>query len=245
MILIKSLSFSILVIALSVAASSAQNVRKIAFRTLCLERLAGMEKVAIPGKVPPELQEFELFTDVSPVIEGVFATGEALFYIQKPPGLDGKPIHQLVGRGPLAKSNRQLFLFSPGEGGEGKLPYQIWCFDDDTTNFPMGNVRAINLSPVPVRFILSGKMTPEIPPAKHAYFPHSKKFNDYNMYPVVVEFLSGNGRWVKGQSVSWKATDRRREIVVTLIDPRFKQPSVRMYSDFPPWLETPPTAVTP
>ena len=107
----------------------------------------------------------------------------------------------------------------------------------------MGNIRAINLAPVPVRFVLSGATTPEIPPGRYAQVPHSKQVNDYNMYPVVVEFLSATGEWVKGQSVSWKATDRRREIVLTLVDTHFKQPTVRMFTDFPPWMEsTPATA---
>ncbi len=106
----------------------------------------------------------------------------------------------------------------------------------------MGAVRAINLSPVPVRFLLSGEVTPQIPPAKFAQFPHPKDVNDYNMYPVVVEFLSGNGQWVNGQSTSWKSTARRRDIVITLVDSKFKQPDVRMFSDFPPWMEAPEKA---
>jgi len=243
MMSVKSFACKCLLVALVATDSSAQNVRKIAFRTLCLERIAGFEKVAIPVAATDELQEFELFTDISPVIEGEFTNGEAIFYLRKPPGLDGKAAHQLVGRVPLSKSNRQLFLFSAGERGEGKLPYQVRSFDDDTASFPLGTIRTINLAPVPVRFHLSGELTPEIPTSRHAYFPHSKQVNDYNMYPVVIEFLSSNGQWVKGQSVSWKATDRRREIVVTAVDPRFKQPTVRMYSDFPPWTEKPPTSV--
>ena len=231
-----------LFLALLTTASLAQTPgRKVAFRTLCLERLAGFETVVIPGKTPEDVVKFELFTDVSPVVEGVFMTGEAAFYIDKPPGPDGKPVRELVGKTSLGNGERQLFLFHPSPPGAGGLPYQVRAFDDDTTSFPMGSVRTINLAPVPVRFMLSGELTPQIPPGKYAQFPHSKKINDYTMYPVVVEFLSGNGEWVAGQSVSWKAADRRRDIVVTSVDPRFQQPAVRMFSDFPPWLEKAPT----
>lgn len=96
-------------------------------------------------------------------------------------------------------------------------------------------IQAINLAPVPVRFVMAGMTTPQVPPAKYAQFPHSKKVDDYNMYRVGVEFLSADGSWVKGQSASRKATDRRREIVITLVDLKFKQPMVQMFSDFPPW----------
>jgi hypothetical protein len=218
--------------------------RKIEFRTLCLEHVGGIEKVVIPNGDGGKGPEVPLYTDISPVVQGVFKSNEAAFYIEKA-GPDGKPVLELVGKAPIGKSDRQLFLFLPGEKGEGKPAYQVRSFDDDTGTFGMGVVRAINLAPVPVRFVVSGATSPEIPPGKYAQFPHSKQVNDYNMYPVVVEFRSATGEWVKGQSVSWKATERRREIVVTLVDSRFKQPTVRMYTDFPPWMESTPEGQQP
>ena len=232
-------------LALSITASHAEGIRKVAFRTLCLERVGGIESVSIPGVHPPDIRRFKLYTDVSPMIEGVFKSDEAAFYIEKPPGPDGKPIWELVAKTPMGKSDRQLFVFTAGEVGEGKLPYIVRSFDDDTKSFGMGNVRAINLAPVPIRFVLSGETTPQIPATKYAVFPHSKKVNDYDMYSVVVEFLGDNGKWVTGQSVSWKATDLRREIVVTLIDPKYKRPAVRMFTDFPPWMEKSPVPAIP
>lgn len=237
---LKILAIGSLCFAISSVASYSQEARKVSFRTLCLEHAGDIRGVVIPGNTPDESKKVELYTDVSPVVEGSFTGNEASFFIEKA-GPVGKPVRELVGKASLGKSERQLFVFLPAAGKEG-LPYQIRAFDDDTKSFPMGNVRAINLSPVAVRFVLAGEVTPQIPPSKYAQFPHSKKINDYNMYPVIVEFLSADGKWVKGQSVSWKATDRRREIVVTRVDPKFKQPSVRMFSDFPPWLEKPPAA---
>jgi hypothetical protein len=227
------------IMSISAWISHAEEGRKITFRTLCLEHVGGIEKVIIPGAGGGKSVDIPLYTDVSPLVRGVFKSNEAAFYIEKA-GLDGKPALELAGKASIGKSDRQLFVFLPGEHGEGKPIYQVMSFDDDTTTFAMGGIRAINLAPVPVRFILSGSTTPGIPPGRYAMFPHSKQVNDYNMYPVVVEFRSSSGEWVKGQSVSWKATDKRREIVLTLIDARFKQPTVRMFADFPPWMvETP------
>jgi hypothetical protein len=219
--------------------SHAGEERKIEFRTLCLEQIGGIEKVVISNGDGGKSPEIPLYTDISPVVKGSFKTSEAAFYIEKA-GPDGKPVLELVGKAPIGKSDRQLFLFLPGEKGEGKPTYQVRSFDDDTRTFAMGFIRAINLAPVPVRYVISGATLPEIPPGKSAQFPHSKKVNDYNMYSVVVEFQSASGEWVKGQSVSWKATERRREVVVTSVDTQFKQPTVRMYSDFPPWMENTP-----
>ena len=218
--------------------------RKIEFRTLCLEQISGIEKVFIPNGDVGKSPEIPLYTDISPVVKASFKTNEAAFYIEKA-GPDGKPIMELVGKAPIGKSDRQLFLFLPGEKGEGKPAYQVRSFDDDTSTFGMGFIRAINLAPVPVRYVISGATMPEILPGKYAQFPHSKQVNDYNMYPVVVEFKSATGEWVKGQSVSWKATERRREVVVTLVDTQFKQPTVKIYTDFPPWMETTPKSQQP
>ncbi len=215
--------------------------RNVQFRTLCLERVDDIGAVVIPGEKDDANQTIDLYTDISPVVKGVFTTPNAMFYIEKGTGADGKPVRVLVGKAPLGKSNRQLIIFYPGPKGEGKPPYAVRCFDDDTKAFPMGKIRAINLAPVPVRFILSGATTPPIPPAKYAVFSSPTEVNDYNMYPVVTEFLSGTGAWVKSQSVSWKASDRRREIVITTVDSHNKQPAVRTFSDFPPWLEAKPT----
>ena len=224
--------------------SHAAEGRKIEFRTLCLEQVGGIEKVVIPNGDGGKGPEVPLYTDISPVVQGVFKSNEAAFYIEKV-GQDGKPVLELAGKAPIGKSDRQLFLFLPGEKGEGKPAYQVRSFDDDTGTLGMGFIRAINLAPVPVRYVISGATTPEIPPGKYAQFPHSKRVNDYNMYPVVVEFQRASGEWIKGQSVSWKATERRREIVVTLVDSRFKHPTVRMYTDFPPWMESTPEGQQP
>lgn len=225
--------------------SPAQTARKVQFRTLCLDYSNEIRSVVIPGAGPDEILKIQLYTDVSPVLVGAFTGNEASFFIEKPPGPDGKPVRELVGRTSIGKSEHQLFIFLPGTGAAGSLPYLVRSFDDDTTSFAMGSVRAINLSPVPIRFLLSGEITPQIPPTKYAQFPHSKKVNEYNMYPVVVEFLSGNGEWIHGQSVSWKATDRRRDLVITSVDARFKQPVVRMFADFPPWMEPAAAPVQP
>jgi len=213
----------------------AQEPRMVQFRTLCLEQIKDLEKVVlVTGDEPSKSQEVVLYTDISPVIEGSFRTSEAVFCIEKA-GPDGKPQRVPVGKVTLGKSARQLFLFVPGAAGEGRLSYQIYAYDDDRNSFAMGSIRAINLAPVPVRFVLSGETTPQVPPGKFAQFPHSGKVDEYHMYPVVVEFLSANGEWVKGQSVSWKASSEKREIVLTHVDMKFKQPSVQNFSDFPPW----------
>lgn len=213
--------------------------RKVAFRTLCLDQVAGITELSLPGPKPGDAAvSVPLFTaSTSDVFEAVFPTSDAVLYAK---GAGDKPV--IAAKAPLAKSDRQLFVLMPGPGGEGKPAYIMRAYDDDLNAFKLGSVRAINLAPVPVRFVISGANTPQIPADKHAIFPQSSKVDEYSMYPVSVEFLSGNGSWVKGYSASWKASDLRREIVVTLVDGKFKQPTVKIFSDIPPWIQQAPVA---
>lgn len=215
----------------------AQNERKVQIRTLCLGQVKDLEKVRLLlGDESKEDPEMVLYKEISPPVVVTLKSNEAVFGTVTT-GADGKPVRTVAARVTLGKGAQQLLVFVPSGGGEGKLPYNVVAYDDDLKTFPLGNVRAINFAPVPVRFVLSGAVTPQIPPGKYAQFPHPTKRDEYNMYSVVTEFQSAGGEWVKGQSTSWKATDRRREIVVTLVDMQYKQPTVQFFSDFPPTAE--------
>ncbi len=231
--------FPIVAFALTVTAAFGQGPRKISFRTICLDHVGQMTELSLPaGKAGEAATTVPLYTaSFSQVIETVFPTNEAVFYPTGSVAAGEKPV--IAAKATLAKSNRQLFVFIPAKPEAGKPTYDVRAYDDDTDVFKLGSVRAINLAPVPVRFVVSGATTPEIPATKHAIFPQSSKVDEYNMYPVVVEFLSGTGSWVKGYSASWKFSDGRRELVVTLVDGKFKQPLVKIFSDIPPWTEQP------
>jgi hypothetical protein len=228
-------------LALALTATSAFGQgRKVAFRTLCLDHANNLTELTLPAaKAGEAAVAVPLYTaSTSEVIEAVFPGTDAVLYVKG--GTADKPV--IAAKAPLAKSDRQLFVLMPGPAGEGKPAYIMRAYDDDLNAFKLGAVRAINLAPVPVRFVVSGATTPQIPADKHAIFPQSTKVDEYNMYPVAVEFLSGNGSWVKGYSASWKASDQRREIVVTLVDGKFKQPTVKIFSDVPPWAQQQPAA---
>ncbi|MCW1887435.1 hypothetical protein OKA04_22050 [Luteolibacter flavescens] len=219
------------------SALHAQEARTVRFRTLCLEQTAGVTSVHLPAaKSGADAVEVPLYTgSLSPEIVGNFTGKEAVF--TGAPGADGKPA--VMAKVALASSSRQFFLFLPAKSG-GAKPYEVMAFDDDTDSFKPGHIRSINLAPVPVRFTIAGKASPPVPPSKQMIFPQAAKKDDYNMYPVVVDFASAGDKWFKGYSASWKASDTRREIVITLIDPKFKQPVVKCYPDLPPWLAATP-----
>lgn len=216
------------------ASVTAQEVRKVKFRTLCLAHAGELTELALPAaKASQAPVPVPLYTAaLSHVIEGSFATPEAIFH-GKTLGADGKPV--VAAKVPLAKSAQQLFFFVPAKEGSPQ-PYEILAFDDDTSDFKLGHIRAINLAPTPVRFTLGDVETPEIAVGQSAIFPQAAKKDEFNMYPVTLSFPDGPGKWRKVYNATWKASDKRREIVVTFVDEKFKQPTVKIYSDSPPWI---------
>jgi hypothetical protein len=210
--------------------------RKISFRTLFLTEIT-FKELLIPGEKPEEPVKVPVYPgDISPVVEGNFQNDQVNLLTQSGTDKDGLPTYTTVAAGPLAKSSRQLFLIYKNPAATPESPYVINAVDDDTKSYPMGMVRAFNLSPVAVRFKLAGVNSPELAAGKIAYFHHSKTVNDFNMYPAEVDFKSANGNWFPASSSAWKSTDRTRLLVITMIDPRSKSPIVRLFSDLPSWV---------
>src|ERR1035437_2256231 len=110
----KQLLIAVLALTGSATVGWSQQARKVQFRTLCLDYAADIHSVGIPSSSRDVMQKFDLYTDLSPVVEGVFASNEASFYIEKPPGADGKPVHELVARTTIGASDHQLFIFVAG-----------------------------------------------------------------------------------------------------------------------------------
>ena len=220
----------------------AQEARKIKFRTLCMAHSSGITELTIPAaKKNQEPVAVPIYTaSISPEIEGTFTTPEAVFYT-KTPGPDGKPL--IAAKVPLAKAGRHNLLFfipAPAkDGAPASPPYDVQVFVDDTEVFKLGSIRAINLAPNPVRYNLGGENVADIPAGGTAVFPQSAKKDAFNMYPVALSLqdTADGSKWNKVYSGSWKASGERREIVVTFVDEQFKQLTVKVYPDIPPWTE--------
>ena len=227
----KAIYLSSVLILLSAAAASAGETRKIAFRTLCIRQLPKLAEVSLPsakpGGKPLSVPLYKL--SISQVVEAEFSDDMAEF---QAPGKNGT-----VARGKLAKSKRQLLVFVPVEAEDGPPRYEIHAFDDDLKSFKMGSILASNLAPEPVRITMAGKVMPPLPASGHAVYPQPKEVNDYNMYPAIVEFQGEGEEWTKAYSAGWKASDRRREIVITQVDGETRRPAVKMIADNPPWLD--------
>lgn len=217
---------------ISAAAAHAQEVRKVAFRTLCLEPLPELAELHLPAATPKGKAAAVpvLASSLSPVIEGEFKGDEVVLFAKAG---NATP----AAKGKLAKSKRQVFYLKPVKDDKGAGSYEIEAFDDAFDAFKLGSVRVINLSPKTIRLTMAGKAMPPVPPAGNIVYPQAKDVDEFGMYSVTTEAQGDGDTWAKVYSASWKASDRRREIVFVEYEDRFKQWSVKLMSDDPPWVQ--------
>ncbi|GAA5484671.1 hypothetical protein [Haloferula sargassicola] len=214
---------------------SAQSTRQVAFRTLCLQYVDDLKSALAPVK-KADAAEVRLFTGgFSPVYTGQFQGGTAALFVDDPSAKEGK---RPIAQGKLGSSDRQLFLILPDP--QKKLPYRIYCMDDDTASFPMGTVRFLNLAPYEARLELAGAKMPEVKPGGSKTYPRVTAIDEWKMYQARIEFKKPDGSWATISSPSWKSSVRKRDLVIPTIDPATKRPKIYNYQDIPPWLEAPP-----
>lgn len=228
--------FCSLLVAFASVLNGQEEGRKVKFRLLCYEHA----KEVLKGNVLTDggkTQEVEFFTGgFGPQIIGRFTDGKARFFVDSR-GPDGKTVRKIVAEGALGPSEVQMFLLFPETKNEGPV-YKILSFDDLETSFPMGATRLINLATFPVRLNLAGADLPPVKPGGLQVFPQVKQVDEWNMFTARIDFGVEPEKWVPVATQSWKASDRKRDWVITHVDPVTKAPAVRLYQDIPPWRET-------
>ncbi|MCB1132462.1 MAG: hypothetical protein KDN05_15150 [Verrucomicrobiae bacterium] len=141
---------------------------------------------------------------------------------------------KLVAEGKLASGAKQAFVLIPTDDESGPL-YRVVAFDDSEKAFPMGATRVINLAPFAIRLKLAGVDIPPIKPGGVASYPLVKKVDEWNMYSARIEFEVAKDQWVAVANQSWKASDRKRDWVITRFNLENRQPAIKLYRDVPPW----------
>jgi len=211
------------------------DARPVKFRVLCYEQVRDIVKGFVMSG-GGDKQEVTFYTGgFGPQVSGSFTDGKVRFYEEKP-GPEGTVVRSVVGEGKLADSPEQLFFLLP-ENKPNLPTYRVLAFDDQEKSFPMGATRVINMTPFHVRLTLAGKDLEPIKPGGMAVYPQVKAVDEWNMFTARIDFFA-KAQWVPVSSQSWKASDRKRDWVITQIDPATHSPTIRLYQDIPPWRET-------
>ncbi len=211
-----------------------EDARAVKFRVLCFEHVKETLKGFVMGGGGEKL-EVDFYTGgFGPQVTGRFAGGKVRFYNEKA-GPDGKPVRTVVGEGNLGDSPVQVFFLLP-ENKPNAPTYRVLAFDDQETSFPMGATRVINLAPFQVRLNLAGSDLAPIKAGGMAVYPQVKVVDEWNMFTAKIDFFAKE-QWVSVATQSWKASDRKRDWVITQMDPATNSPAIRLYQDIPPWRE--------
>lgn len=209
------------------------DARIVKFRLLCYEHVNNVTQGLVTGKEGEKVEAIFYTGDFSPQSTAKFSGGKASFYTETTDAA-GKPVRTVVAEGSLDASDTQVFLLVPSGKKEGPS-YRVLSFDDKETSFAMGSTRVINLAPFSIRFTLAGQQLPAIKPGGMTVYPQVKKFDEWNMYTAQLDFGVKENEWVNVATQSWKSSDRKRDWVITRVDPTTQSPSIRVFQDVPPW----------
>lgn len=204
----------------------------VSFRVLCFEHRDNITS-AFASVDETNRVEVPFYTsDFSEPLKARFTGGKARFFVEET-APDGKKIPKVIAEGNLVNAPRQAFVLIPTDAKTGPA-YRIVAFDDSVQSFPMGSTRVINLAPFAIRLNLAGTDIPPIKPGGVSVFPLVKKVDEWNMYTSRIDFEVTEGKWVAVANQSWKASDRKRDWVITRFDTASRQPAIRLYQDVPP-----------
>lgn len=233
----KTIALFVSVLGLGITSLSAQDDgRVVKFRLLCYEQVRDTIKALVPGAAGKNEEVAFYSGGFGPQITAKFTGGKVRFFTEAA-GPDGKPVFTVVAEGDLGPSAVQMFLLFPQ--AKDKTPiYKVLAFDDLEASFPMGATRVINLASCPIRLCLAGTEMPPIKPGGVQVYPQIKKADEWNMFSARVDFSVETDKWIPVATQSWKSSNRKRDWVITQIDPDTRQPSIRLYQDIPPWRET-------
>ncbi|MFM2242489.1 MAG: hypothetical protein RLZ97_1344 [Verrucomicrobiota bacterium] len=216
-------------------ATAQLHAQKVEFRTLCFEPRGGITEISVPGPKDGETLAIPLYQDYSPVFETIAKDGVIDFTVPDPDAKGGQPSQKSIGSAKIPGSGPLLFVFLPGPSEE--KPYHILTLKDDTTSFPWGHMRLLNIAKVPVRFHLGEHEGPKaklVKPGAMIDVEPIRKLNAYNMFNVVIEFGTADGKFFTVNNTRWKAVKIKRSLAIAFVDARTEAPVVALFDDIQP-----------
>jgi len=215
---------------------AAQEARIIEARTLFFQRSGDASDIYIQApknayKISMPVESF------SETFKCVLPNGSAVFYKEEGQNPDGTPKKVVLARTQVPSSFKKvLFYFIPITATEkkkqGNLLYRVIALDDGLKKFPMGHTRLLNLSSTPAAFFI-GEHRRKLAAGKFARVPEVKKRDKWNMASIVCKLKTVKGRWRTISEFQARFSKRKRMFIVSYINPKTKQPLLKIYKDIP------------
>ena len=122
-----------------------------------------------------------------------------------------------------------------GKSG-GAADWKTFVIDDSPANFPDGGAYVANFHNNAIRFVIGEHKGMLRPAGSHGYAMPAER-DDFNMAPVIFEFLNGE-KWRIGNESALRFLPGMRYLIFAYVDPVSGRPRINTYQD----LATPATA---
>lgn len=223
--------------------AGAQEARRLLARTLCFTYVDDAKSVFVPAGKDGGMTEVPLYTTVFSEPFEMNATGNGGVFSL--PNDDPENPYTPLKAAKLPSSAKVLFLFLPSPDKKDG-PYKVVALSDDTSSFPYGSVRLMNLSPHPVRFHLgehNGKNAIGLMPGKAELVRSITRIDDFNRYPVLADYKTEKG-FEPFYNNAWRVVSEKRDLVIAYQDPKTGFPHINHYEDAKPADLGPPPGAT-
>ena len=97
--------------------------------------------------------------------------------------------------------------------------------------FPMGATRVINLASFPIRLNLAGARHAAHQTGRRPGLSAGQEGRRMEHVHRPRRLRSRTDQWVPVATQSWKSSIRKRDWVITQLDPATRQPAIRLYQD--------------
>ncbi len=131
---------------------------------------------------------------------------------------------------PSSVSNALLIFVKTATSAENTLPWRILVVEDSAKNFPDGGAFIANFYNKNIRFVV-GEHKGMLNPAGNHGYPLPTKRDEFNMAPVIFEFLQDD-KWRTASESSLRFLPGMRYLIIAYVDPASGRPRIRTFQDF-------------
>ena len=136
---------------------------------------------------------------------------------------------------PTGTRSAIIVFVQSGKSG-GAADWKTFVIDDSPANFPDGGAYVANFHNNAIRFVIGEHKGMLRPAGSHGYAMPAER-DDFNMAPVIFEFLNGE-KWRIGNESALRFLPGMRYLIFAYVDPVSGRPRINTYQD----LATPATA---
>ena len=199
---------------------SAQDFKKVTCRFLSLDANAPPPPLLNVADKGAEVTCTVYTNSLSPPV-ACFAKGNAIGFLT---ASDRQPAATATIP---ANVSAVILVFVAAAKDSKALPWRVFVIEDSAKNFPDGGTFVANFHNQDIRFVI-GDSKIMLHPAGFHGFPLPEKRNNFNMAPVVFEFMQ-NDVWRTASESMLRFVPGMRYLIVAYVDPESRRPHLSTY----------------